>query len=183
MLDTKYLTVLPQDIDPKVVGPVLCAGVTAYKAVKNANLKPGEWLCVIGAGGGLGHLAVQYGLAVGAKVLGIDAGDSKKTFIESLGAQFLDFTKSKDLVEDVKGITSGGSHAAVVTSGHPMAFKHAADILRIGGALSLVGWVFSKSPCQYNEIFLWHGMRWPHFQAVKCSGVLPVPSIIPTSFP
>ena len=120
MLDTNYLTLLPQDIDPKVIGPVLCAGVTAYKAVKNANLKPGEWLCVIGAGGGLGHLAVQFGLAVGAKVLGIDAGESKKSFIESLGAQFLDFTKSSNLVEDVKGITSGGSHAAVVTSGHPV---------------------------------------------------------------
>jgi alcohol dehydrogenase, propanol-preferring len=57
ILDTDYLTVLPQDIDPKVVGPVLCAGVTTFKAVKNANVNPGEWLCVIGAGGGLGHLA------------------------------------------------------------------------------------------------------------------------------
>ena len=83
--------------------------------------------------------AVQYGLALGAKVLGIDAGESKKAFIESLGAQFLDFGKTSDLVEDVKSMTSGGTHAAVVTSGHPMAFKHAADILRIGGSLSLVG--------------------------------------------
>lgn len=56
-LNSKYLTVLPDDIDPVVVGPVLCAGVTAYKAVKNAGLKKGEWLVVVGAGGGLGHFA------------------------------------------------------------------------------------------------------------------------------
>jgi alcohol dehydrogenase, propanol-preferring len=72
-------------------------------------------------------------------VLGIDAGESKKTFVESLGAQFLDFTKSTDLVSDVNRITQGGAHAVVVTSGHPMAFKHAADVLRVGGTLSMVG--------------------------------------------
>ena len=75
ILDAKYLTMLPQDIDPTVVGPALCAGVTAYKvgsqtcsdrfqcsmlqAVVNANLNKGEWLTVIGAGGGLGHFAGQ----------------------------------------------------------------------------------------------------------------------------
>jgi alcohol dehydrogenase, propanol-preferring len=72
-------------------------------------------------------------------VLGIDAGDSKKAFIESLGAQYLDFTKTSDLVADVVSITNGGANAAVVTSGHPAAFKHAADVLRIGGALCIVG--------------------------------------------
>ena len=76
---------------------------------------------------------------MGAKVLGIDAGDSKKQFIESMGAQYLDFTKSSDLVADVNSITDGGAHAAVVTSGHPAAFDHAADVLRIGGALCMVG--------------------------------------------
>jgi len=59
-LDADYLTLLPDDIDPVVIGPVLCAGVTAYKAVLNANLKPGDWLVVVGAGGGLGHLAGTY---------------------------------------------------------------------------------------------------------------------------
>lgn len=74
-LDADYLTVLPDDVDPAVMGPVLCAGLTAYKvcldavfviecliadvlkAVLNANVRPGSWLVVVGAGGGLGHLA------------------------------------------------------------------------------------------------------------------------------
>lgn len=57
VLDRQYLTLLPGDIDVKVAGPVLCAGVTAYKAVKNANLSNGQWMVVVGAGGGLGHFA------------------------------------------------------------------------------------------------------------------------------
>lgn len=83
-LDADYLTILPQDVDPKVIGPVLCAGVTAYKvsvaeqrdysnasdmiclttrkqAVLNANIRAGNWLVVVGAGGGLGHFAGESG--------------------------------------------------------------------------------------------------------------------------
>ncbi|KAL2435099.1 Alcohol dehydrogenase 2 [Exophiala dermatitidis] len=139
VLDTKYLTMLPQDIDPKVVGPALCAGVTAYKAVRNTDVKQGQWLTVIGAGGGLGHFAVQYGLALGAKVLGVDAGDDKKRFVESLGAQFLDFSKCQDLAGKVRDVTAGGTHAVVVTSGHPGAFRNLVDMIRIGGSLCMVG--------------------------------------------
>ncbi|KIW40393.1 uncharacterized protein PV06_07596 [Exophiala oligosperma] len=139
VLDTNYLTLLPQDVDPRVIGPTLCAGVTAYKAVVNAHLKEGEWLTVIGAGGGLGHFAVQYGLSLGAKVLGVDAGDDKRQFVESLGARFLDFSKCKDLTHEVQGITGGGTHATVVTSGHPQAFGRLADMIRVGGSLCMVG--------------------------------------------
>lgn len=57
VLDTRYLTLISNDLDPKVVGPVLCAGVTAYRAVLNANLNEGSSLVVFGAGGGLGHFA------------------------------------------------------------------------------------------------------------------------------
>ena len=76
---------------------------------------------------------------MGAKVLGVDAGSEKQQFIESLGAQFVDFSKCKDLASEIKNITGGGSHAVLVTSGHPLAFKGLAEIARIGGSISLVG--------------------------------------------
>ncbi len=82
---------------------------------------------------------VQYGLAMGAQVLGVDAGPEKKQFIESLGATFLDFTKCANPADEVKRITGGGAHAVVVTSGHPRAFQHLADMVRIGGSICLVG--------------------------------------------
>lgn len=70
-LDADNLTILPDDIDPVEMGPILCAGITAYKVglptarlppaqlivsqcVQSANFKPGEWVVVIGAAGGMG---------------------------------------------------------------------------------------------------------------------------------
>ncbi|KAJ5452815.1 Polyketide synthase enoylreductase [Penicillium cf. griseofulvum] len=138
-LDADYLTVLPDDVDAKVMGPVLCAGLTAYKAVLNANVRPGNWLVVVGAGGGLGHLAVQYARAQGALVIGVDTGPGKGDFIKGLGAQeFIDFV-TEDPVKRVQEITGLGAHAAVVTAGNAKAFAHACDMLRVGGTLSCVG--------------------------------------------
>jgi propanol-preferring alcohol dehydrogenase len=83
---------------------------------------------------------VQFGLAVGAQVLGVDSGSSKEEFVRGLGAHaFVDFTTSKNLIQDVHNITSGGAHAVVVTAGNAKAFTAAADMLRIGGILSCVG--------------------------------------------
>ncbi|KAK4989722.1 hypothetical protein LTR50_003047 [Elasticomyces elasticus] len=138
-LDAGYLTILPQDVDPVVMGPVLCAGLTAYKAVLNAELEIGNWLVVIGAGGGLGQFAVQYGLAKGARVLGIDTGPTKKNLVEDFGARFLDFKIPKYLVDEVHAITGGGAHAVVVTAGSSAAFAAAADMLRIGGTMCCSG--------------------------------------------
>lgn len=78
---------------------------------------------------------------MGARVLGVDAGASKGTFLSSLGAHaFIDIIKTSDIVASVKSITGeDGSHAVIVTSGHPAAFTHAADLLRIGGTLCMVG--------------------------------------------
>ncbi|OGM50505.1 alcohol dehydrogenase [Aspergillus bombycis] len=137
-LDADYLTILPDDIDPVVIGPVLCAGVTAYKAVLNANIRAGQWLVVVGAGGGLGHLAVQYAKAQGALVIGVDSAD-KRDFVLRLGVtDFIDFT-STDPVQRVHEATGLGAHAVVVTAGSAKAFAHACDMLRVGGTLSCVG--------------------------------------------
>lgn len=82
---------------------------------------------------------MQYGLALGAKVIGVDAGAEKKQFVESLGARFLDFSTCKDIAEEIKAITGGGAHAVVVTSGHPRAFHQITDMIRTGGSLCMVG--------------------------------------------
>src|SRR4051812_46254864 len=74
--------ILPDDVDPSVMGPVLCAGVTVYKALLNADIIKGEYFVVMGAGGGLGHFVIQYGLALGAKIIAIGSGDAKKALVE-----------------------------------------------------------------------------------------------------
>ena len=129
---------MPQDVDPVATAPTLCAGLTAYKAVKNGEVGVGQVLVVVGAGGGLGQYAVQYGLARGARVIGVDSGEQKRELVASFGAQFLDF-RQVDIVKEVQKITNGGADAVVVAAGSSAAFAQAASTLRIGGTMCCIG--------------------------------------------
>lgn len=68
------------------------AGLSLYGAIADTNTKPGDWLALPGAGGGLGHLGLQIALRKGLKVIAIDSGADKKAVCEELGATaFIDF--------------------------------------------------------------------------------------------
>jgi D-arabinose 1-dehydrogenase-like Zn-dependent alcohol dehydrogenase len=83
---------------------------------------------------------VQYALAQGAIVIGIDGGPQKGIFIKSLGAtEYIDFQSTPDTVAKVHSLTKGGADAVIVTAGSNKAFAQAADMLRIGGTMSCVG--------------------------------------------
>ncbi len=75
-------------------------------------VKHSDWVLVSGAGGGLGHLDIQYAKALGARVLAVDAG-SKEEFCKSLGADmFIDFGKFLDpneLTAYIKEVTGNGA--------------------------------------------------------------------------
>ena len=66
----------------------MCAGVTSYKGIKETEAIPGNFLCIVGAAGGLGHLAVQYGKAMGLRVIAVDLGQDRIDYCKSLGAEF-----------------------------------------------------------------------------------------------
>ncbi|KAG0673850.1 alcohol dehydrogenase, partial [Kluyveromyces marxianus] len=78
---------IPAGTDLAQVAPILCAGVTVYKALKTAEMKAGDWVAISGAAGGLGSLAVQYAKAMGFRVLGIDGGEGKEELFKSLGGE------------------------------------------------------------------------------------------------
>ena len=89
----------------------MCAGVTSYKAIKETDTKPGDFLCVIGAAGGLGHLAVQYGKAMGLRVIAVVRGKDKVDYCKSLGAEFgvdvSDTTSGKSVTQIIEEYTQG----------------------------------------------------------------------------
>jgi len=90
----------------------------------------------------LGHLAVQYARVAGARVIAIDGGRSKASYLKDLGANhYLDYLGQSplELVSEVQRITSGGAHAAIVTAGSSKAFTAAASMLRIEGNLCCCG--------------------------------------------
>ncbi|KAF9266012.1 GroES-like protein [Marasmius fiardii PR-910] len=138
---TDYVTPIPESLDSAAATPILCAGITVYKALKETKAIIGEWVAITGAGGGLGHLAVQYAVAMGFRVIAIDTGSSKKELCHKLGAEkWIDFMESKDLIEEVQRMTGGlGPHAAVIAVGSATPFNQALMYLRPSGTLVCVG--------------------------------------------
>src|ERR1700728_4203711 len=93
--DPNYVAHIPANLDPKQAAPLICAGVTTYKGIKETEARPGEWVAISGVGG-LGHLAVQYAKAMGLKVCAVDIDDGKLTHAKRLGADFVINAKTGD---------------------------------------------------------------------------------------
>ncbi|KAI5293078.1 alcohol dehydrogenase [Ascosphaera atra] len=82
-----HATKIPKEVALDAIAPILCAGVTVYKGIKEAKLKAGETLAIVGAGGGLGSIAIQYCKAMGIRPIAIDGGDEKREMCQKLGAE------------------------------------------------------------------------------------------------
>ncbi|KAH6988319.1 chaperonin 10-like protein [Ilyonectria sp. MPI-CAGE-AT-0026] len=139
--DPKYATPIPDKLSSEAAAPLLCGGVTVWSALLASGAKLGDWLGVSGAGGGLGHLAVQYAKSFGMQVVAVDHG-SKGEFCKSVGADaFLDFTKfgPGELAAEVKKITNGGCQAVLVCNSSSKSYDEALSLLRYAGTLVCVG--------------------------------------------
>ena len=76
---------IPNGLSSTEAAPLFCAGVTVYRALKRAKVSSGQRLAVFGIGG-LGHIAVQIGRALGAEIAAIDISEEKLALANSLGA-------------------------------------------------------------------------------------------------
>lgn len=136
-----YVTPIPDGLESAAAAPMLCAGVTVYAALKKTGITGGEFVVILGAGGGLGHLACAVASkGLGARVIGIDHG-SKKAVAEESGVEFfIDFTQVKDPAEKVKELTGGlGAHAVLVLTASNQAYAQGLTMLRFNGTLVCVG--------------------------------------------
>lgn len=133
-----YVAALPANADLTGIAPILCAGVTTYKGIKETDVRPGQWLAISGVGG-LGHLAVQYGKAMGLKVLAIDVADDKLALALRVGADVAVDGRRADAVATALRATGGGAHGVLVTAVSTGAFAQALQITRRRGTVSLVG--------------------------------------------
>jgi propanol-preferring alcohol dehydrogenase len=59
-VDGRESCILPDNLSFQSAAPLACAGITVWGELVTADLKPGEWLAIIGGGGGLGHIGVQF---------------------------------------------------------------------------------------------------------------------------
>lgn len=133
---------LHKSIPLEKVAPVLCAGITVYKGLKESGARPGQTVAIVGAGGGLGSLACQYAKAMGLIVIAIDSGDEKRAMTAKLGATcFVDFSNTSDIVADVKSATEDGlgPHAVILVAVSEKPFQQAAEYVRPRGVVVMMG--------------------------------------------
>jgi propanol-preferring alcohol dehydrogenase len=133
-----YVARLPERPDFAALAPILCAGVTTYKGIKETEVRPGEWIVISGVGG-LGHIAVQYAKAMGLHVVAVDVTDEKLALARTLGADVAVNGRAPDLVEAVLKETGGGAHGVLVTAVSTAAFGQALQMVRRKGTVSLCG--------------------------------------------
>jgi propanol-preferring alcohol dehydrogenase len=142
LADPDFVGRLPDALDFGPAAPVLCAGVTVYKGLKETEARPGEWVVISGIGG-LGHMAVQYAKAMGLHVAAVDVHEDKLALARDLGADLLVDARQEDAAEQVQKAI-GGAHGALVTAVSPQAMEQAFHMLRSRGTMSLVGLPPSK---------------------------------------
>jgi propanol-preferring alcohol dehydrogenase len=143
---------IPKDVPLDAISPVLCAGITVYKGLKESGARPGQTVAIVGAGGGLGSLAQQYAKAMGLRTIAIDSGAEKEKMCKQLGSSaFIDFAKSKDVVKDVQAATEDGlgPHAVLLLAVTERPFQQAAEYVRPRGTVVCIGLpagAFLKAP-------------------------------------
>lgn len=133
-----YVARLPDRVDFAAMAPILCAGVTTYKGIKETEARPGEWIAISGIGG-LGHVAIQYAKAMGLHVAALDVTEEKLDLARALGAEIAVNARSPDAAAQIVKLTGGGAHGVLVTAVSPSAFSQALNLVRRKGTVALVG--------------------------------------------
>ena len=111
LADPNYVGRLPDKLEWGPAAPILCAGVTVYKGLKETEVKPGEWVAISGIGG-LGHMAVQYAKAMGMHVAAIDIHPDKLALATKLGAEIAINAREIDPAAELQK-RLGGVHGAL----------------------------------------------------------------------
>lgn len=138
VVPSRYVVRIPEGVPDQLVAPILCGGVTAFKAIKVSEAAPGQWVVISGAGGGVGALGVQFAKAMGYRVIAIDLGDAKREYCLRLGAEAYFDATTLDAAA-VHRLTGDGAAAALMMADSSKAYEAGLDLVAPYGALVCVG--------------------------------------------
>jgi len=145
---------MPEELDPLEAGPLMCAGVTTFNALRNSGAKPGELVAIQGIGG-LGHLAVQFSSKSGYKTVAISRGADKEKLARELGAEvYIDDAKG-DAAKQLADL--GGAQVILCTAPNSKAIGALAPGLKYKGKLLIVA--APPDNVEVSPIFLLMGSR------------------------
>jgi propanol-preferring alcohol dehydrogenase len=148
-----YVAHIPQGLDPRSAAPIVCAGITTYKGIKETEARPGQWVAISGIGG-LGHLAVQYAKMMGLHVAAIDVDDDKLDHAKRLGADLVINAQHGDPGGELRKATGGGAHGVLITAPSISAFHQGISMTRKLGTCVLVGLPPGEFPTPLFDVVL-----------------------------
>ena len=126
---------MPESLDPVEAGPLLCAGVTTYNALRTSGAKSGDLVAIQGIGG-LGHLAVQFASKSGYRTVAISRGKDKEAFAKELGAHHYIDDANGDAAKQLQKL--GGAKVILATAPNAKAISGLAAGLKYKGKLVIV---------------------------------------------
>lgn len=129
------LAAIPDDLPAELAGPILCAGITTYNALRNSGARAGDTVAILGLGG-LGHLGVQYARNMGFHTVALSRGKDKEKLALELGAHVYLDTKAKGVAEALQEI--GGADYVLATAPHSPAISATFGGLKARGKLVVV---------------------------------------------
>jgi len=133
---SEALAAVPAELDAVDAAPLLCAGVTTYNALRNADLQPGDLVAVQGIGG-LGHLGVQYAHAAGYETVAISRSPDKEPLATELGADHFVDAGETDPAAALQEL--GGADAVLATAPSSAAIESVVGGIGADGSVIVVG--------------------------------------------
>jgi D-arabinose 1-dehydrogenase-like Zn-dependent alcohol dehydrogenase len=169
LVDARQVAPIPPGLTQVEAAPLMCAGITIYAAIKKAGLTSGQRLGIIGCGGGLGHLGLQYATVMGLKVYGVDNSDTSLALVRNLnnisGATIID-SRTQTAAEAIAPIAKEddnlnpgqfGLDAVIILPESQKAYQYGVDMLKDHGICVVVsfpkqGFVVSTQDLVFRDI-------------------------------
>lgn len=130
------LALIPEDLSAVEAGPLLCAGITTFNALRNSNARPGDTVAVLGIGG-LGHLAIQFAAKMGFVTIAIARGKDKELLAKKLGAKYYIDSTAQNPAEALAKL--GMAKVILSTVTNSKAMSACLEGLAINGKMIVVG--------------------------------------------
>ncbi|KAL1970131.1 hypothetical protein VTN77DRAFT_6536 [Rasamsonia byssochlamydoides] len=149
IVDAMQLIPVPDGMTAVQTAPMMCAGVTIYAAIQKCALSPGQRIGIVGCGGGLGHLGLQFAAKMGLEVFGVDNADEPLALARGLnitGARIVDARhEDADAVAREIGQRDGKQHrsemgldAVIILPESQQSFDYGVKLLKNHGKCVIV---------------------------------------------
>ncbi len=149
IVPVEALALIPQELSPQEAGPLMCAGITTFNALRNSGAKPGDTVAILGMGG-LGHLAIQFAVKMGFNTIAIARGADKQALAKELGAHHYIDSEAKDPSAELNKL--GGANIILSTITNAKAVQAVMNGISANGKLIIVG--VADKPLEIPAIWL-----------------------------